>query len=251
MSKLWISKVNMNSTSVLDSLGIAGRINDIYTIMISPLILCFGLVSSLINTAIFMNPKLKDKTYAYLSIHSAVETAYIFQILILEIRYCDSLCELSISQSYFSVFIEQYSDLFLTSSLALFNIMIEIILSLLRLFVISNKSYCSALKNSSIYFISVVCLLVALLIHSNDIIFLKIVPEFGNATIYELVLTVDEESKWANVYHILDSEGFAIRGPVCFAILVTVNWYTLIRFRRHLTKKQKISNGITAQTALL
>jgi hypothetical protein len=200
-----------------------------------------GVVTSLINAIIFSKTKMfKDKIFRYLLIHSIAEFFYFVVMLLFIIPYCNLLCPSSITQSYFAKVIVIYVDIYLSSVLAFFALIIEISITIQRYLVVTNWSLLwqrhHYLKISGIVF------LISLLVYSPEIFFNKIVKINETTT----------SDSWNNKYQLVET-GYGnkyyknysmfvnlLRGPIFVSALTILNLITLIKFKRTMKNKKQI-----------
>lgn len=107
--------------------------------LILPQINIFGVITNVINVIVFLNPKLEDPTFKYMLATSVSDIVYLVLTTWNIFKYC-SECPL------YSSFITQvyliYLNDYLTSSLALFNILVDILISFQRYSILINKAHC-------------------------------------------------------------------------------------------------------------
>ena len=118
--------------------------------LILPQINAFGVITNVLNVIVFLNPKLEDPTFKYMLATSLNDILYLVLTSWNIFKYC-SECPL------YSSFITQvyliYLNDYFTSSLALFNILVDIVISFQRYMILINKSYCLNLSYKWILFI--------------------------------------------------------------------------------------------------
>jgi hypothetical protein len=193
----------------------------------------FGLLTHLINIIIFSDKKFKDSTFKYLLYHSICEFTYLTLASLTAISYCGSFCDDSFKESLLSKIIELYIDDYLTSSLAIFAVMIEIMISFHRYLIVSNSSFCGVIKNGSPLKITLLLFSLSLFFYLPVLIFFRIKQSATSAHIYQLV-------KISEIYSYFSYIVLAIRGPIFTLILTIINYFTLIKFKKQMVKKKTI-----------
>lgn len=111
-----------------------------------------GIVLNTVNIGVFMSPKLKDISYKYMLVKSAVSWAYLAFTLSTEVvSYCVN-CSWSLTYAarVYSVAI----SIFFLSCLALFRTLIDIIISLNTYFILINKDW-NRRKYTSVILLSI------------------------------------------------------------------------------------------------
>jgi hypothetical protein len=112
----------------------------------------FGILASLLNVSVLVNPKLKDTIFKYLLVIAIVDTTYSLMIYLL--GFLNSLCFPLRHEICGPTFLFTFRVLFifmsdfLTSSLAFVNILLEIFLTLQRVLMITNTR--SALRDAGV-----------------------------------------------------------------------------------------------------
>lgn len=190
-----------------------------------------GVAFNSLNITVFLNPKMKDPTFKYMLAMSISNLFYNGFLSYAIALYCS---ECSISKTYgtqvFVIFIDHY----LTSCLAIFSNLVEIILSLQRYFILTNNIYSKNISYrwaiSIIAFISFVFYLPSL--------FSDKIAETNNTTIYYTVVP-NEFGKSTTAVHI----GIAwsvIRIILSSIILSSINILNVIEFRKLSKKRIKL-----------
>jgi hypothetical protein len=130
----------------------------------------FGVFSNALNIAVFLNSRLKDKSFKYMMASSLADLLYLGLASFDFIEYCD-LCP--ILKTYSTQFYNIIVDSYLTSCLAIFSILVELFLSVERLLILSNKPYCQKIS----YIKSLFILAVISFVYYTPVLFLyKITP---------------------------------------------------------------------------
>jgi hypothetical protein len=197
----------------------------------------FGLVAVSINASIFLTLRAKDPIYKFLLIEAILDFFYLLGLVGVTYFECGTPCSVQ-SSSYIAQLYSLVIVDYLTSSIAVNNISIEIFLSLQRLFTISNRPFLQTMPFAP----TIVGINLMALVYYLPVMFLKRISETNaNTTMvdstYELVLTDFGQSRFGEVVPAILSLLRLILVTVClFSINVTV----LIKFKRHISQKNKM-----------
>ena len=112
---------------------------DLFNLVFIPIICVFGMITNLFNIIVFVNPKMKKPTFRLMFIMSVNDFIYLGLCFPLSIVFCENCQQAKYSEWYTNYLI--YIDEYLTSGQAIFCILIEIVLSVDRYRIITNKKY--------------------------------------------------------------------------------------------------------------
>jgi hypothetical protein len=104
-----------------------------------------GILTNVVNMFVFVDKQLKDPSYKYMLLLAVNNATYLFILLFLVFIKCGTVCDatfshLFITNLYLFIFIDYF-----TSCLAINGILIELVLSVQRLYLILSKNQKSAL----------------------------------------------------------------------------------------------------------
>ena len=99
-----------------------------------PIICIFGVITNLINVGIFLNPRLNDQSFKYMLANSVSDLIYVTLFLIDYYVFKEST---TYTAQMFFLLVDDY----FSSSCAFFAILTDLILSLERLMIVTNKRY--------------------------------------------------------------------------------------------------------------
>lgn len=211
-------------------------------------------LTSLINTLVFLNPKLKSSIYKFLCIMSASDTLYAFLLLslgftsyVLFLIDPECLTLTCYCYTYVAIWINEY----VTTSLAMFSIALECYLTLQRILVLTQSDSSNRMINSR--WIGFVILIAMFILHSPLLLLFesKMVP-FGpndhrilnkniniNFTIgYDIVKTPFGHSVWGE----LVIKGLSlIRILLVSVVLLALNICAIVRFKRFFLRKESLT----------
>jgi hypothetical protein len=217
----------------------------IWLALITPMII-FASVTNGINSFIFSNSKLKDKIYTYFFINSTTETFYFFLMIPGSFPYSTSVFDISITNSYASIFYSLYIDQYLTSCLAMFNLTIEISTSLRRYLTISNSRRLKWFTEKSPYHIATILLVMSLFYYMPVLLIYNIKPlnTTGSAdSKHQNLYTLDKGQNIAGVLLYLEIILNVFKGVICVTILIIINLLALLKFRKQMSVKTNFKNG--------
>ena len=138
----------------------------------------FGSLTNLVNILIFLDSSLKDKVFRYLLMISINDFLYFsLTTLVIILRVVKNF-------SYISMLLELYSDTYFTSCLAIYKILIELITSLDRYFILCNKKF---LKDNSHKIVLPALLVLSLAFYSPVLFMYDIKLKSNSTTDYSLV----------------------------------------------------------------
>jgi hypothetical protein len=199
-----------------------------------------ALIASLVNMRVLVSIKFNILVHRLFAIMAAVDSVYISMLFLLRITYlyCEPSPDLICPRVHFifnmaHIWISDYA----TSCMALFNILLEIFITLQRLFTVSN--HLPSIKNISK--VKLVCIIIFIISFSAylPVLFMKRVelkPEQNPQSAvkqYWLIKTEFGKSKAAtNIMNLLNVS----RVFLFSFVLLVLNFMTVFRFRRFLKR---------------
>lgn len=195
----------------------------------------FGTITVSLSISIFVNKSLKDRTYRFLLIEATVDFFYISMMGSSSLINCGSPCQ-SRSNTLWAQLIRLCIYDYLTSCLAINNILIEIFISIERLCIVSNKCYFQKLSFQPVVF----TIGIFSLLFYTPVLFLESISNLGNGN-YQLATTNFGNSE---IGRLIPSVLTAIRLLLATVFLFSINVITLIKFKRHLNKKLKLKGNV-------
>jgi hypothetical protein len=209
-----------------------------------------GTISHIINIAVLLSLELKDISYKFMLANSVNNTFYLLLCGINVLFLCKDGCEkrdLPLMLIIFFLVIEEY----LTSCMAVFNLLILIFLSLQRTFIVLNKSL---LQNISAIKSILIFSLISLIFYSPILTIQRIELSNQNATsnnitsiLYSTVPTEFGSSAFGKqVRTILNS----LRIFTATVLLTIANLINFIAFKRYFDKRKKMIKMKISKTAL-
>jgi hypothetical protein len=162
---------------------------DIIRLIPIPLICIMGMITNGLNTAVFLNSKMKNTTFKFMLAISINDFFYLLFDVCIAINYCKNCSSIKNSYVYnlFLLYIEDY----LTSCMAIFSILANIILSLHRFCIITNKKYWIWTKHKWIIF----SILIISILYYLPVIFFK---KKSNENIHNFIYN-DETSEYIHL----------------------------------------------------
>ena len=235
-----------SSTATIDTV-----IGFIYTFVI-PCICAFGITTNVINIIVFSNKEMGDITYKYLKINACSNICYLSICFFLFMGRCGSFC--TIDSSYVGVFFMYFFYSYAKGIPAIMTIIIQILVSVLRLGIVSNKKMCNLpnfkLTMFGMTIFSAVFYLPYIL--NKKIIEIKTESQFINGTnqtmnvesTYKLGLSTfgqTDVSKWLIIVTT------SIRGFISLIIILVIDIVSAVKLKEHLEKKKKIKGKSSFQ----
>jgi hypothetical protein len=200
------------------------------------LICFFGVLTNLINITVFVNPRITDKCFKYMLVNSISDMVYLSLFLVvyyIPMHFCVAKCQIG-SYSYTAQLLFFLFDDYFSSTLAFFNILTDILLSLKRLMIVTNKYYATWIS----YKVAIsACYLLALILYSPVLFLKEIEPSSSpNGTFYTIVPTKFASSGIGTATPIILSSFRIFMGIV---VLSTINIVTTLKLKSQLMKKME------------
>lgn len=194
-----------------------------------------AILTSILNIIVFLNPMLKDSTYRLLLISSVNDLAYSLMVVVLFLirdPFCIIFC--SLSNQYFRYWLYIIIEDYLTSCLFMMNILIELLQSFKRYFVISNNKNSNTL---SVFYFVIYFFLFSFIFYS-PVVFLNKVVFVNNTNEYKVELTQFGISKFGRLIPFFLS---LIRLTLATIVLFVLNVLTFVRFKKYFNRKSFLS----------
>lgn len=219
-----------NTTTVLDNdLLDPVEYTDILLILI-PIVCLFSVITNGLNILVFLHSKMKDSTFKYMLAISVSNLLYAGLLSYGYIVYCE---DCSLSKSYGTQLFKIWIEYYFTSCLAFFSILIEIVISIHRYFLLKNNN--NFLSKTSFKWITPMLLLISLLFYIPVIFTYEIVPvQLNDTIIYSKVRTSFGRTNMGRSFPIIQS---LTRIFLSTFILSVVNVANIIGFRQRFKKK--------------
>jgi len=205
--------------------------------LIIPAICIFGFLTNLTNIAVLLNPKMKDISFKYILATSISDLIY--YDLILESYSFFVLCtDCPLHNTYFTQFYDFIIFDYIIPCMAVFCILADITLSLIRYSVLKNKNY---IQSKNFYLVIGFLLVMSFLFYSPVLFFKKIIPiQVINLT--EITLTTDYTQEKTNLGFTLYATITpillqTIRGLLAMFVLTGINIMNVIEFRKRYSKR--------------
>jgi len=133
----------INTTDTSDTVQNLGQSGFIIEFLESlPIICILGVIANVINIAVFVNPRMQDRSFKYMLVNSISDCIYLLFFLtdyyILK-QFCDSC---AITKTFTAQMFFFLVDDYFSSVCAFFCILIDIAMSLERMFIVMNKKIC-------------------------------------------------------------------------------------------------------------
>ena len=224
---------------------------DYSNVFVLPSICAIGIVTNIINIVVFAERKLlsnknKNLMEKYMFINSITDLVFLFIEFFLVIIRCGNLCPLGYEFS--SKIYELYVYLFVGYTIISFQLLLDISVSLNRLFSFSATN--SKSKEISFLIKCLIFMFVAFIINfpntlSNEVAKLGLLElKENNFTRYETLYMVnikdDFKTSLIKAFLVIFS---IIKEPILFVSLLIINIIVAFKFRKHLNMKKKLTKG--------
>ena len=117
--------------------------------LLLPAICIFGFLNNLINIIVFLNSKMKDISFKYLL---AISISDLLYLLLLSYSFIVQCNDCPLHNTYFTQFYDFIIFHYIATCLAIFSILTEIILSLIRHSVLINEKYLQSFNRNCLEF---------------------------------------------------------------------------------------------------
>ena len=225
-------------------------LKDFMWTFIYPNICFFGTITNLINIMILMRSEFKNPIHKFMLAYSVSDFFYLFICCFASLIKCGKFCRVDdsfLTQVYGDVFID-----YITSVLAIFNIVIEVFLSIQRYLAIKNINCLQKISIlHSLFFIFIFSVIFYLPILFTKTIVKKSLNQIDssllqkisnineNHTIYTLEITDFGKSVFGKTVVL---SLLLIRNVIFLGFILIFSILTWIQFRKYLNKKMKMKN---------
>nr|QVK45842.1 G protein-coupled receptor [Proales similis] len=223
-----------------DNLSV-NKLKEITYIYLCSVISLLGIFTNLVCVVVFRKMKRIHKTYTLLMVVSLVDCFYLALGCAIFVARVDHI---SVSGSYGAALFDWFSEHFLTSTFALYNILIEWAISLRRYLSLCNSKLALYLKNR---YIITGAYLIALLVYSPILFAYKIdsVDNYSNRSWYSLERT---EFGQSTLFAVITIGLSLIRGVGTILFMLTLNFLT--QRKHHQLNRQQASPQANVGTDL-
>lgn len=218
---------------------IIGDLKEITWDFVLPLICLFGIFANSINFYVFSHKReLKNEIYRYLNVHSFVEILYLlFSLIHFILRR--ALKDYSSDGYYISKLYELLFFQFLTSMLASLSICIELIIALKRLLSIRNVNLNYYYFKSNLIGMNIfLSILLSVILNMPVFVFSDIQlvkPNSSNS--YDFNYT---RMRLSPIKRFLMTQSAIFRGVISPVVLLLLNLFMFIEFKKLINKKNRI-----------
>lgn len=199
-------------------------------------ICCVGALTVTTNIAVFLNRQLKDPTYTFLLAEACVDLCYVSMLAFYLMFRCGlSQCEQRKLQLPYQIYVLVVAN-YLTSCMAINNIIIELFLSVQRLCIISNWSFLQNISAPR----GVLVILTISAVYYSPVLFLNKISSQTNAqgsVVFSLPLTDFGSSELGRITPAIL---ITIRLSLATVGLFSVNLFMFFKFHKHLEKKSRL-----------
>jgi hypothetical protein len=203
-------------------------------------ILWIGILSHIINIVVLISPVLKDINYKFMLANSVNNTFYLLLCGIYDFFLCPKGCERTEKPIHVLIYRMVIRD-YILSCMAIFNLLIQIFLSLQRIFLVLNKNL---LQNISVIKSILILASISLIFYSPILTIQRIELSHPNATLnkntsvlYSIVQTEFGGSAFGLQVRTIVS---SLRIILATVILTITNFINFITFKRYFDKRKKL-----------
>lgn len=241
---------SQNWTTTLSPLGNMTNTSNggqlIWSEVLYSCICCVGALTVSTNIVVFVNRQLKDPTYTFLLAEACIDLCYVSLLACYLVFKCGlASCEQRKTQLGFQIYVLVVAN-YLTSCMAINNIIIELFLSIQRLCIISNWSFLQNISAPK----GVLVVLAVSLVYYSPVLFLNRIFAQTNSQgvlVFSLPLTDFGQS---SIGHITPAILILVRLSLATIGLFSVNMFMFFKFRQHLEKKSKLkANKASSMTS--
>jgi hypothetical protein len=205
--------------------------------LILPSISIFGFITNILNICVLLSKKMKDISFKYLLATSISDLFYLSissYIFIYECTACP------FHNSYFTQFFDIYIAHYISACLAIFNILTDITLSIIRYSILKNKNYIIQTKYYSLVIGSL--FIISFLFYLPPLFFKVITPIYKNQT----NLISSDYTQFTEVKTSIGSTQFGTITPIILSvfriflaifILTSINILNVIEFRKRFSHR--------------
>ena len=227
-----------SSTAQIDNI-----VSFLYTFII-PVICIFGICTNIVNIIVFSSKELSDITYKYLRANAFANAFYLTNCFFIFMARCGIYCEFD--TTFYSAFYLYLFYNYLKGIAAIFTISIQIIVSILRLMIVTNKKFC-ILPGFSVMIILLI--IFSAIFYSPNL--------FTQQIVETKVLVSSNGTNGTSVYSYSYSTGnnslgnsllgkwlviavTIFRGFISLTIILSIDIFTSFKLKKHFTKKKAI-----------
>jgi hypothetical protein len=216
-------------------------IKDIYWTFVLPLICAFSILTCLINLIIFASLKSKNIIYKFMLYNSLSDIAYLFSVMFVFVMRCGQFCD-ELKDSYAAKFYHHYIFTFVANSLGLFGILIEILISVQRIFFLTNKAFMDRTKINVtlIGFLTFSFVFCIPQLFAFEIKALQARKKSGQNETSLIYIRENVTPNMSFLFRNLVGIQTAFRLILIVCLIFTLNYLTFYFFTRHVRKKNRL-----------
>lgn len=215
-------------------------IKDVYWTFILPLICFYSIITSLINLIVFATLKSKNIIYKIMLYNSLSDIAYLLSVIFVFVIRCGQFCP-ELKDSYMAKIYHQYIFMYLANSLGLFGVLIEILISVQRIFILTNRTFMNASKTN-------VCLIVFLIfsfLFCMPQLFAFELKRMTSANTTRIIYTRENITpNMSFLFRHLFGIQHAFRLILIVCLIFTLNYLTYYLFKKQAKKKRQLKANI-------
>ena len=213
-----------------------------------------GVIFNILNVCVFMNSKMKDISFSYLLAISISDVIYLACNAYLFVTYCN---DCSINKTYLTQIYFLYFHEFMSRSMAIFNILTDICLSIQRYLILINKT--DSILNNKNYKFVILGLLIFSFLYYLPLTFFKSINKINtnstntSSNQYSLDLNYIGKSLIGQIILISISILRSFLGSIVLTIIIILSIYEFKKrvkftFRPNIKSNESISGQMSIET---
>ena len=218
-------------------------LKDIYWTFILPLICMYSIITSLINLLVFASLKSKNIIYKIMLYNSISDIGYLVSVMFVFVIRCGQFCD-NLKDSYMAKLYHHYIFMFVANSLALFGILIEILISMQRIFFLMNRTF---INRSKINLTLIGFLLFSFVFCVPQLFSFEIkqITRVTKLNVTRLIYVRENVTPHMSyLFRNLFGIQHAFRLILIIFLIFTLNFLTYYLFKKHANKKRQLKANI-------
>ena len=219
------------------------KLKDVYWTFILPLICLYSIITCVINLLVFASLKSKNVIYKIMLYNSISDIAYLVAVMFVFVIRCGEFCD-ELKNSYMAIVYHQYIFMYFANSLALFGIFIEILISVQRIFILTNRSFINKFKIN----LTLLGFLVFSFLFCVPQLFSFKIKQIENMTTFNTTRLIYVRENMTPNMSFLFRNLFGIQQTFRLILIVflifTLNYLTYYLFKKHTNKKRQLKTNI-------
>jgi hypothetical protein len=209
-------------------MSLAVLVTDIGWTFILPLICFLSLIANLINICVLSKLRRhKNNTYNCLFLKSIINSIYLFLCFFVFLFRCGQFCS-KMKNFQIVKFYQLYVFNYLTSCLGLYDLLIELIITVTRFL---NLMRNNQLKRNSSNLILLGAFFISIIFYIPNIFCFKIIEDSETKNGYKIIFA---SANSLNLIEYIDMIGISIRGLLIIFLIVFINLLSFLKFNQNI-----------------